>query len=247
MKTIASKLLLGLLCLSSCSPVLYSNVGQNIPLLQEQGEFSGQIAYATAGPNDGVNGVSLQGAYSISNHWAVLTSFYSMGDNYKEGWKGKGTYIELGGGYFTKMSTSKIVFEVFGGVGFGSIKNQDNSSSQFVDVSYSKPFVQPSLGFTSKYFEVAVTPRIGKIDYQNTSHFISDLQYVDELASYLNKFDGNVCFEPGIMVRGGFQNVMLQVQYVYSNYAKDNWSRPDYLSFGLRFLISERSGSKLNP
>lgn len=226
-----------LIILDGCSPVLYSNVGQNVPLLQNKGEFSAQLALATV---DGPDGVAVQSAYAISDHVGVMTSLYLLGDHYAEGWKGTGSYFEFGGGYFTKTGTQKLVFEIYGGAGFGSIKNQDNTSRQFVDVSFSKPFVQPSIGFTSKYFDVAITPRFGKINYGKTSQLILDPIYVDELASYLSRFDGDFFFEPGITLRGGFQNVKLQVQYVYSTYAKETWVCSGFFSVGVNFLISEK-------
>ena len=64
--------------LTSCGPVLYSNVGQNVPLFQEKGEFSGQLSYSNSDGAWVADGVGLQGAYAISDKVGVISSFYSL-------------------------------------------------------------------------------------------------------------------------------------------------------------------------
>ncbi len=64
---------------SSCNPVLYSTVGQNVPLFTEKGEVTLQAGYAASfGNNTDADGVAIQAAYAVSNSIAVMGSFYSL-------------------------------------------------------------------------------------------------------------------------------------------------------------------------
>lgn len=238
--------------LISCGPVLYSTVGQNVPLLQEKGEFSGQIGYAESSGIWSAKGAGIHGAYAVSKNVGIISSFYSLGSTNHEDldWKGKGSYFELGTGVFGKIHTSKFRFEGYGGLGFGSINNTSLvRNSDFINVKYLKPFVQPSIAFSSKYFEMALTPRIGFLSYtsQNDFFFAPTSEQINP-SQFFDKNHNKIVFEPGIMIRGGFPGAKLELQYNFSSLkeASTDFSviNNNYFSIGLRFVFANRTLEK---
>lgn len=255
MKTILKVLAL-VFCLSylsCCGPVLYSNVGQNVPLLQEQGEFSGQIAYSSSDAAWYANGIGIQGAYAITDKVAAIGSFYSMKGNdpyADEEWEGNGSYVEFGAGMFGGKPEQMFLYEAFLGVGSGSIKNESLiNQGEYINVKYLKPFIQPSFAFSSKYFDLAFTPRIAYLTYTDKESFYftqSGLPLTPDV--YFEENDNKILFEPGIMIRGGLPGVKLELQYNYSTingtFDENSLANKDFFSIGLRFLISERTMPK---
>lgn len=235
--------------LYSCAPVLYSNVGQNVPLLKEKGDFSAQIAYSESdGDNEGgwlARGIGIQGAYAVSEKIAAIGSFYSMNgaDDDDTDWNGKGSYFELGAGWYGGQPEKKFLYEVFLGLGSGSIKN--SASNDYINVNYLKPFVQPSLAFSTKYFDMALTPRIALLSYTKKDDYrLTSTEY--DPASYFEENNNQILFEPGILFRGGFPSVKLELQFNYSTVQGttfDDYSLNNKLfsSIGLRFLIPSKT------
>lgn len=236
----------------ACGPVLYSNVGQNVPLLQEKGEFSGQVSYSSSDGAWVANGVGLQGAYAISDKVGVISSFYSMKGAEDQGdeWEGKGSYFELGVGLFGGNPDKKISYEGYAGVGTASIKNTSmvNSGSK-LHVNYIKPFIQPSIGFTTRYFDMVLTPRISYLNITSGD----DLQPVLDgmpinSGEFLDEINHKVMFEPGILIRGGFPQAKLEIQYNFSTLKEPSEDyyllNNEFVSIGLRFLISGRFAEK---
>src|SRR5690554_6498360 len=85
--------------LEACGPVLYSNVGHNVPFFPEKGEFSGEASYVATDGGESARGIGIQVAYSVSDKVGAISSFHSLkgddsGDNE---WEGKGSYFEIGG------------------------------------------------------------------------------------------------------------------------------------------------------
>ncbi|OOG76819.1 hypothetical protein [Algoriphagus sp. A40] len=238
--------------LYSCGPVLYSNVGQNVPLLQEKGEFSGQVSYSSSDGAWVANGVGLQGAYAISDRVGVISSFYSLkgAENEDDEWEGKGSYFELGVGLFGGNPDKKISYEGYAGVGTASIKNTSliNNGST-LHLNYIKPFIQSSIGFTTKYFDLALTPRISYLNITSGD----DLQLVLDgmpinSGEFLDEINHKVMFEPGILIRGGFPQAKLEIQYNISTLKEPSEDyfllNNEFVSIGLRFLISGRFAEK---
>lgn len=235
----------------ACTPVLYSNVGQNVPLLKEKGDFSAQVAYSESdGGEDGgwlARGVGIQGAYAISEKIAAIGSFYSLGgvDDDDTDWSGKGSYFELGAGWYGGQPEKKFLYEVFLGLGSGSIKNSASNANDYINVGYLKPFVQPSLAFSTKYFDMALTPRIALLSYTKKDDYrLTSTEY--DPVSYFEENNNQVLFEPGILFRGGFPSVKLELQFNYSTVqgtTYDDYSLNNKLfsSIGLRFLIPSKT------
>ena len=237
----------------ACGPVLYSNVGQNVPLLQEKGEFSGQFSYSASSGAWSADGIGLQGAYAVSEKVGIISSFSSLwgtDESQDYEWEGNGTYFELGAGLFGGKQENKFLYEAFAGVGSGSIKNSSLvNRGEFFNVKYLKPFIQPSVAFSTKYFELAFTPRIAYLTYTSQDDF--NLVRNPEQLNTQDYFDENhntVVFEPGIMIRGGFPGAKLELQYNHSSLKEpleeNSVINDEYFSIGLRFIIAGRTAPK---
>ena len=240
--------------LSSCGPVLYSNVGQNVPMFTQKGEFAGAISYSAAFGQDLTDaaGVGLNAAYAISDKWAGLMSYYSMknAENTKdEEWQGQGSYFEVGGGRFGTLENKKFAYEVFGGFGFAGIRNQNVPEK--IDVKIFKPFIQPSIGYISRYFDFIVTPRISYINYSSHAYQLNDVEMRANADQFFEQQNNVFVFEPGFTLRGGIKNVKLQMQYNFSSFKNQYGNfypvNDIYGSIGLYFLISNRYLSKPKP
>ncbi|HSF53148.1 MAG TPA: hypothetical protein VLA71_05325 [Algoriphagus sp.] len=236
----------------SCGPVLYSNVGQNVPLFQEKGEFTGQLSYSNSDGAWVADGVGLQGAYAISDKVGVISSFYSLKgvENEDDEWEGKGSYFEIGGGIFHGNPDKKFSVEGYAGFGTGSIKNSSKVDfGTSLNLKYLKPFIQPSIGFTTKYFDMALTPRISYLSVTSgdDKQFILDGEPINS-GEFIDEIDQKVMFEPGILIRGGFPQAKLEIQYNFSTLKEPSENyyllNNEFISIGLRFLISGRFAEK---
>lgn len=137
-----------LFVLQSCSPIIYSATGANTPMFTQKGEFTVTASSSSSsGPDDliaplyytGGSGFAGQAAYSISDKWAAIASFYSMKNSHEPGeddWISKGSYAEFGGGRYGVSKNKKFAWEAFGGMGFG--KNTNNQKSNQVDATHLK-------------------------------------------------------------------------------------------------------------
>jgi hypothetical protein len=151
-----------LIALVSCS-VEYYPTSINEPVFKNKGEFEATI-------NGGTNGADLQFACSPVNHFGIITtgSFSDRSskidstdfENYH-----KHLFGEFGAGYFVNFSKN-MVFEVFGGYGYGRMEGM-YKSGPFYDISsvhYSKVFIQPFIGFSNNIFEGGFANRISGIN-----------------------------------------------------------------------------------
>lgn len=236
--------------LSSCSPVLYSSVGQNVPLFHEKGEVTLSSGYCETWDTRGFN---VQFATAIDSNLALISSLYSMkGIDYDYGlgsdddiWHGRGSYFEIGVGKFGYSSQSKLSYELFAGIGYGSMKNKTNYSS--VDGKYIKPFIQPSIGISGGIVEFALTPRIGLVSYISNTNSMITPAYEERVDNFFNEKKNTLVFEPGATFRIGYRNVKIQAQYCYSTFKYESPDQesispvnPEYISVGIHVLFSNR-------
>ncbi|HEX5171455.1 MAG TPA: hypothetical protein VFW11_19895 [Cyclobacteriaceae bacterium] len=243
MKTLTITLLaVALLTIVSCTPVLYSSVGQNVPLFHEKGEVAFSGSYCEIWD---AKGFSMQFATAVSSKLAVTSSFYSMNNSSyasEDTWKGNGSYFEVGAGKYHYSSEKKWTYELIGGLGYGSMRN--SYASQAVNANYVKPFFQPSFGISGGIIEVALTPRIGLVNYVSHSNTMTDAYDAETVENYFDSKKTTLVFEPGATVRVGYRNVKLQAQYVYSTFDSEDDSidpiNPEFISIGLHILITNR-------
>lgn len=231
--------------------MLYTTVGQNVPLFKKKGEvaISGGHASTAHEENDymyfvsGSEGFNVQAAAAIDSSLAITCSIYSLkNSDASYDWTGKGNYVEFGIGKFKHSPKTKLIGEVFFGTGFGSLKN----SSTYGDISshYIKPFIQPSGGFSSKVIDVALTARMGMVFFTSHSNSLNDQEQKRVMEDFYDDKKATFVFEPGLTTRIGFKNVKLQLQWNYTtfHYTSGDFNPVNrtFASVGLFILISDR-------
>ena len=112
-------------CLSSCATYryIYSASPPNNPYFREKGESKLAGYYSSSDDNTTTNGTAggwdLQGAYAISNHWAVTAAYFSRREKDVYDYisynsqssvvKYKRNLFDIGGGYFVPLNAKKTI------------------------------------------------------------------------------------------------------------------------------------------
>lgn len=228
--------------LLSCSPKFYAPQGQNVPLFSKKGDVALAAGYSSI-PSETAGGFHFQRAKAITDNVGVTTSFYNVISGANEDWDVNGKVFEVGAGYYSSFG-ERWVFETYGGIGLGSFLNDSRTDNQNYDVRFTKPFLQPAIGFTHKHFDIAFASRLALVNFTKHSGNVSseDRPLVND---FFNEKGTTFVIEPGLTMRGGSETVKAQVQYVYSSFSYDSGEfspvLSDYISVG---LIIELSGKK---
>ena len=157
---------LSLLIINSCAPAYIPNV-VNAPMLTNKGELQASVHF-------GASGFNPQFAYAITDHLGMMVnaSFIdvtsdssSTSDFYH-----KHTFFEFGPGYYTNFG-SRFKFGTYGGVGFGKINAEyDNDLwTSRSDVKCTRLFLQPTIGMTSKVFDLGLSTRFVVVSFNQDS------------------------------------------------------------------------------
>lgn len=181
---------------SSCNTYryIYAPATPNIPFFTEKGDSKAAAYYAGAGGDGNVaskaDGLDLLGAYGITNHWMLTTSYFYRNEmdidyNSQSGDQNiyyKRNIIELGGGYFTALNEKKsATINLLAGAGTGKFTINERGTdpgslyNRFYNVKVFKYYLQPSINFRpTKNFSFAfyLKPtfvRYGKYDTDYTS------------------------------------------------------------------------------
>lgn len=254
---------ISILCImlfSSCTlfRFAYSPTIQNIPAFKEKNEarINAAVASTLAGTE---NSYSLQGAYAVSDHFAItaawngslrsqdeLTTSNGSGTSNTEIVKYNRRSAEFGAGVFYPLSNDKkVFFELYGGYGFGTNDISDNvatksGSTGFHNSKTNRFYLQPSLSFhPSSNFTLTPVMRFTSIGYSNITTSYDN----NELQSYqLVEIQQRRLFfiEPALMTSFGFEstpwfrvqaqmNVSLLAGSTNTNY------RSNYFSVGFQF------------
>ncbi len=215
MKNLNFLFLVGLLfMITSCTTTLYIPNASHVPLLQEENEL--KITASTFN--------NLQVAYAATDHIGLMANGFwttSTPENKEESgdWKGSGSLVELGVGYFGQIN--RLVFETYLGGGVGSLEYKDSETNP--KKSYSskgtKFFIQPNLGWTSKFIDIGISGRMTGLKYNDfQANGYTPLELEQEFLVKSNVEDKMwVFFEPALTVRGGYKFLKAQLQYGISN------------------------------
>jgi hypothetical protein len=211
-----------LAALSSCSPVLYAPVGQNVPFFKEKGEYTvtagmgGVDNTSVEGNGNTASGFTASAAGAVGKNVAIIAGFNSMTDSEEEGAEitGHGQYFEFGIGKFKYWPKVKMYGDIFLGTGFGHIQNSVNGEP--VEANFFKPFIQPSIGYGSSIIDFAFTPKVALVQYTSTKNGLTDPDQYATVETYFTKKKSNVIVEPGFTIRLGYQNIRLQYQGCYT-------------------------------
>lgn len=198
--------------LFSCTHRYYAPSGQNVPLFKEKGEVQLSGGLASSGEAGGGN---IQAAYAVGNNAGITADAYiANGENEDNGASGNGFNISVGGGYFKPLG-DYFVFETYAGFGGGNITNKYAGGGDS-KVMFIRPYIQPAIGFTSNFVDVAFAPRIAMVNYTGINRSgIGDSTQIAQL-DYINDHPTSVYFEPGVTLRAGWKYAKLQFQYVWS-------------------------------
>ncbi|HZY81076.1 MAG TPA: hypothetical protein VFE50_16245 [Cyclobacteriaceae bacterium] len=151
---------------TSCAPTYISN-SRNVPMFADGGEFAGSVAVSS--------GVDLQGAYSLSDHVALMANVNVLSQKSTtedgESFTRKNTFAEGGLGYFTRTKTMRT--EIFAGYGMGSRTSYEalyffrkaNAEPLIADGKYSRIFFQPSISTNKRKFNIAFTARFSMVNF----------------------------------------------------------------------------------
>ncbi|MBT8229977.1 MAG: hypothetical protein KJO50_06930 [Bacteroidia bacterium] len=195
--------------MNSCRTVYTPNM-HNVPLFKEKDEFRG-----TFGFND------FQLAYSpISHLGLMMNAQYHNGGSYSEPFEdgsARKYLIEGGIGYYRNFERSGV-FELYGGGGYGGVSFDHSSDSEFsaYNSKLSRFFIQPSIGFTSEFFDLSFSMRFIRLnyfdhdisEYEPGSAFDEDYD-LRELNDHIYTF-----LEPGITLRVGWNQVKFHMQFI---------------------------------
>jgi hypothetical protein len=225
--------------------MVYSTVGQNVPLFQEKGEVCFGGGYSEVYEGDFIWGTSAAGfnaqfAAATGKSTAIIASMYNVKESGEE-WSGKGNYLEVGLGKFKPSTAKKFTGDIYGGVGFGSMENSTGTES--LDLKFVKYFIQPSGGYAGKHFEFAFTPRVALVSYTRKNEKLES-EHAEAFREFWDDHKNTLVFEPGVTLRWGFGNVKLQgqVNFTTFNVYYDEYQAvfTTYSSIGVHFLLSDR-------
>lgn len=229
--------------LSGCATVYYGPNSHNVPLFQKKGE-----ARIAAGWNheaeifgSNTSGGEVQGAYAVTDKIGIVANVYVAGASDQEtGDEGRGRLFEGGAGYFRPVSR-RVVFETYAGAGFGTLTHVRGSDSGKASVNAQRIFVQPSIGFTSDWFDAAGSLRMCALDYSGIPEHPVDARDV-AAAQELNANKFSLLAEPSLTLRAGWRYAKLQLQVGLSK----NLTHPDlpqvgsYISLGAYIATKHR-------
>lgn len=232
----------------------YTPNAQNVPLIDEKLEGGANFSFQKGLYSQGLN---LQTAFSLLNHFGLMMNYHYFSATYaysssnfftgtsktNEG-EVKRNFVEVGIGYYTRFQ-GKCVFEIYGGMGWGSAKfenhgdtyhNIDHLRGKLTDNRY---FLQPAIGWIfNEHFELALSNRFCLLNYKDMT-----LRGGSEVDLYeLLQVDDNPLFliEPAITVRVGGKDVKFQYQICYSHYIGNytGYYDPLAMSFAIFFRVN---------
>jgi hypothetical protein len=239
--------------LASCTHYYYGPNSSNVPLFKEKDEarISGAISGA-----DETTGFELQSAYAFGKNFGGMLNFYTAGgrDNTtfdgssgggstRQIERGNGTLTEIGLGYFKPLAASTFIFEIYGGIGGGTVNNyyQQGENSK---VGLTKLFIQPSIGYSNdeRTLEVAFSTRLSNINFKvkeamfatgNNSYDYSQVQDI-------RNNENITFFEPSVVFKGGGKTIkgLLQLTSCLPLAQKQFFTQDLNASIGILFTFS---------
>jgi hypothetical protein len=233
-----------MLLFSSCSHYYYAPNSSNTPLFREKNELSASGQLLTGGNHQGVE---VQAAYAVGKHTAVMANFAEASNakssnDLAESEAGRGSFAEVGLGLFYPLPNSRFVFETFGGGGVGSIKNDYGMATS--TTRFNRFFLQPDIGFRSKYFDFIVSGRFSLVNLKikgiHNAEYLSQTD-IDQLV-YVGEHRTSLLWEPGVAVRAGGKSLKGKFQITRSyNLNNQDLIQDDLaISVGISFMINTK-------
>ena len=180
-----------------------------------------EVHLAASATTDG-DFINVHGAYSPVNHLGIIAnvSTYSYKaddpDAASGNVDGKAHLAEVGAGYYyTTGNKMKVVYDLYGGIGHGAMYSDVNM------IAY-RGFIQPGIGFRTKYLEFSFNYRLSCIRYYSLNANGHDSTYLSQqhLVYENGRRIDNTAYlfaEPTVTIRGGYKFIKMQAQYVIAN------------------------------
>ena len=226
-------LLFTVIVISSCN-VMYMPNMENVPLMSEKGDMKFNLSSTNA-----------QASYAITDNIALMANGYkrdnswtSAGDSVNFEYTSDRFLAEGGVGYFRPLSDD-VIFEVYGGGGFGQIAfdyiDVDFDIDKRFSANMTRYFVQPNIGYKNEIIEFAFSSRLTALkfsgieakNYTVQDLVTDDLFQIDKPTYFF--------FEPAFTIRLGYKWVKLHFQTIYST--KLNTEPLNYRGLGINLGI----------
>lgn len=206
-----SSICAGILVFNNCTTQMYVSNTVNAPLLKERGEVQ-----LTATPND------LQAAVAVAKNVGIMANGYYQNYTASNNYQHNGMLGEAGIAYFTPLLDHHFVFETFIGGGAGKVHKKemftdqnDNDYMASFNARAAKLFIQPDIGYKSKFLDVVFSSRFSFVKYRSFSQSNYTQQQLAE--DYLDNNNlTNPLFmfaEPALTFRAGYKFIKVQFQY----------------------------------
>jgi hypothetical protein len=181
------------------------------------------------------------------NHWGAKKRSLLPNSDIEYEISGKNDMIEVGAGYYLPFQ-GKFVFETYGGVGWGGVKNEYESNLES-KLNYNRYFIQPSCGYYNKHINLIFSLRFSGIDY-NRIKYDPGIDVSDSYdLEYIIDYPFALYIEPAFTFRAGGEKLKFQFQVVVS----DNLNTPDLvyeplcITTGLIVLFPNKKGQVDKP
>lgn len=207
---------------------VYSPAPPNNPYFREKGESKLAAYYSTGGDANELadeynNGYDLQGAYAISDHFALSADLFKRKEkdsisDYDRMYFDRSVVrynrhiTSLGGGFYGDLFDKRIYCNLYGGVGSGKYSFSDNgidngtSYNRHYKSDMTKWYIQPSINFFSKYLRTGLIGKICWVHFDNisTSYTPAELVYLN-----LDRLPGRtlIFFEASWSVQATFKSM----------------------------------------
>lgn len=184
---------------------IYSPAPPNNPYFREKGESKLAAYYSTAASENDLqdeysDGLDLQAGYAVSDHWALTADYFKRNEkdvffDYNRNFFDSSIIrydrhlVNFGAGYFMPITNDKkIMFNIFGGVGFGRFSFNDYgfdngiNYSRYYNSDITKWYIQPSINFfPAKYFRTGLIGKVSWVHYGDvlTSYSPAESEYYD--------------------------------------------------------------------
>ncbi len=237
---------------TGCISLYYAPNSQNVPMFKEKNETEASLAFQFGTLTLGCD---VDMAYSFTNHFGMMVNYNHWGakkrsllpnSDIEYEISGKNDLIEVGAGYYLSFQ-GKFVFETYGGVGWGGVKNEYESHLES-KLNYNRYFIQPSCGYYNKHINLIFSLRFSGIDY-NRIKYDPGIDVSDSYdLEYIIDYPFALYIEPAFTFRAGGEKLKFQFQVVVS----DNLNTPDLIyeplciTTGLIVLFPNKKGQKDN-
>jgi len=236
-------LISSIIILPGCTHYQYAPSSHNVPLLANKHDFKASVqAYAA----DEMDGIEFQSAFAPIYKMGIMVNGFRVdsGEPDSSGESGRGGCIEGAVGYFQPLFDRHLIIELYGGMGRGKAVNYYTTVHS--EAVFNKYFAQTALGLKTRFFEWALSARLGYLDYPsfNLSATTSSMNMPASITS-LQAHRSSTVVEYGMTVRGGLEKLKVQLQLGTSTNLTSEFfpQAPAHMSLGVTLQLGPKKTS----